>query len=411
MFAAMAEGTSYITGLLEGDDVLRTGEACRQLGATVTKTGKGAWTVQGLGRFQQPENAIDFGNSGTGSRLMMGAMAGYPIRVSLCGDESLSSRPMNRVLNPLREMGMQVTQMGPHEGQLPLAITGSSELSAIDYTPPVASAQVKSAVLLAGLNATGTTIVREPRKTRDHTERMLEGFGAELQSADEGEGQRVSIVGGQKLRSGDFIVPSDPSSAAFLLAAGLISSDADVTIEGHMTNPTRSGFLEVIKGMADLDITNQRLVSGEEVVDVRIRGKDRLVATNPPEELVPAMIDEFPIFGVLAAFAKGETRITGAEELRVKESDRIRATVDLLRVNGVEVEELEDGFIVQGCDGKVPGGGTVETRHDHRIAMSALVMGIAAQNPVAVDDVAMIATSYPEFFDHMAQLGADIRQG
>ncbi len=411
MFAAMAEGTSYITGLLEGDDVLRTGEACRQLGATATKTGKGAWTVQGLGRFQQPENAIDFGNSGTGSRLMMGAMAGYPIRVSLCGDESLSSRPMNRVLNPLREMGMQVTQMGPHEGQLPLAITGSSQLTAIDYTPPVASAQVKSAVLLAGLNAKGTTIVREPRKTRDHTERMLEGFGAELQSADEGEGQRVSIVGGQKLRAGDFIVPSDPSSAAFLLAAGLISPDADVTIEGHMTNPTRSGFLEVIKGMADLDITNQRLVSGEEVVDVRIRGKDRLVATNPPEELVPAMIDEFPIFGVLAAFAKGETRITGAEELRVKESDRIRATVDLLRVNGVEVEELEDGFIVQGCDGKVPGGGTVETRHDHRIAMSALVMGIAAQNPVAVDDVAMIATSYPEFFEHMAQLGADIRRG
>lgn len=411
MFAAMAEGTSYITGLLEGDDVLRTGEACRQLGATVTKTGKGEWTVQGLGRFQQPENAIDFGNSGTGSRLMMGAMAGYPIRVSLCGDESLSSRPMNRVLNPLRDMGMQVTQIGPHEGQLPLAITGSSQLTAIDYTPPVASAQVKSAVLLAGLNANGTTIVREPRKTRDHTERMLEGFGAELQSADEGEGQRVSIVGGQKLRAGDFIVPSDPSSAAFLLAAGLISPDADVTIEGHMTNPTRSGFLEVIKGMADLDITNQRLVSGEEVVDVRIRGKDRLVATNPPEELVPAMIDEFPIFGVLAAFAKGETRITGAEELRVKESDRIRATVDLLRVNGVEVEELEDGFIVQGCDGEVPGGGTVETRHDHRIAMSALVMGIAAQNPVAVDDVAMIATSYPEFFEHMAQLGADIREG
>ncbi len=411
MFAAMAEGTSFITGLLEGDDVLRTGEACRQLGASVTKNGKGAWTVQGLGRFQQPENAIDFGNSGTGSRLMMGAMAGYPIRVSLCGDASLSSRPMNRVLNPLRDMGMQVTQIGPHKGQLPLAITGSSELRAIDYTPPVASAQVKSAVLLAGLNAKGTTIVREPRKTRDHTERMLEGFGAELQSAEEGEGQRVSIAGGQKLRAGDFIVPSDPSSAAFLLAAGLISPDADVTIEGHMTNPTRSGFLEVIKGMADLDITNQRLVSGEEVVDVRIRGKDRLVATNPPEKLVPAMIDEFPIFGVLAAFAKGETRITGAEELRVKESDRIRATVDLLRVNSVEVEELEDGFIVQGCDGKVPGGGTVETRHDHRIAMSALVMGIAAQNPVAVDDVAMIATSYPEFFDHMAQLGADISEG
>ncbi|MAI89353.1 3-phosphoshikimate 1-carboxyvinyltransferase [Ponticaulis sp.] len=408
LFAAMAEGTSYITGLLEGDDVLRTGEACRKLGAEVTRTGKGAWTVTGKGGFEQPSEPIDFGNSGTGSRLMMGAMGGYDIKVEITGDASLSSRPMGRVLNPLYDMG--VTAENAEDGKLPLTLIGSSTLKAIDYTPPVASAQVKSCVLLAGLNAVGTTYVRETKKTRDHTERMLEGFGVALSSEDDGEGQVVSIKGGQKLKAGEFVVPSDPSSAAFLLAAGLVAPASDVTIEGHMTNPTRSGFLKVIEGMADVELTNERTVSGETVVDVKVSRRDGLNATNPPVELVPAMIDEFPIFAVLAAFAKGETHVTGAEELRVKESDRIRATVDLLRVNGVKVDEHEDGFTVYGCDGKVPGGGTVETRHDHRIAMSALVMGIAAENPVAVDDIAMIATSYPEFFDHMKQLGADIRE-
>ncbi|MAT33614.1 MAG: 3-phosphoshikimate 1-carboxyvinyltransferase [Ponticaulis sp.] len=410
LFAAMADGTSYIAGLLEGDDVLRTAEACRQLGATVERTGHGAWTVTGRGGFTSPAKEIDFGNSGTGSRLMMGAMGGYTLRASLTGDESLRSRPMKRVLDPLYEMG--VTAENAEDGKFPLTLIGTDQLQAIDYTPPVASAQVKSCVLLAGLNASGTTIVRESRKTRDHTERMLAGFGVELTATDnEDGGQDVSLAGGQSLRPGHFSVPADPSSAAFLLATALIDPGSEVTVEGHMMNPTRSGFLRMVSKMAEVELTDPRLVSGEEVVSVVVKGETGLKAVNPPIEIVPSMIDEFPIFAVLAAFAKGETRVTGADELRVKESDRIRATVDMLRVNGVEVEELEDGFVVQGCNGKVPGGGLVEARHDHRIAMSALVMGVKAQNPVRVDDVSMIATSYPEFFRHMSQLGANISEG
>lgn len=408
MFAALAEGLSSISGLLEGDDVLRTGQAARQLGAEVRKTGPGSWQVRGFGGFKSPVEEIDFGNSGTGSRLMMGAMAGYPIRVAMTGDASLRSRPMGRVLNPLAEMGARVEGVDPD--RLPLTLVGSDVLQAIDYAPPHASAQVKSAVLLAGLNAHGTTIVREARKTRDHTERMLAGFGVNLTTVPDGEGQIVSIKGGQKLSAGDFIVPGDPSSAAFLIAAAMISPSSDVIIDEVMTNPTRSGFLQMACKMADVQMLDARDVSGEEVVSVHIRGNGTIKAAVPDESLVPAMIDEFPIFAVLAAFASGETRITGVGELRVKESDRITATVDMLRVNGVEVEELADGFVVKGCNGKVPGGGLVETRHDHRIAMSALVMGTASQKPVAVDDIAMIDTSYPEFLAHMAQLGADIRE-
>lgn len=408
LFASMAKGTSYVSGLLEGDDVLRTAEACRQLGAEITRTGYGHWTVKGKGGFTSPSQPIDFGNSGTGSRLMMGAMGGYALRADLTGDESLCSRPMKRVLDPLALMG--VTTEGSDSGRLPFTLVGSDRLKAIDYTPPMASAQVKSCVLLAGLNAVGTTILREPVMTRDHTERMLKGFGIELGQEFSGESQVITLEGGQPLVPGDFTVPADPSSAAFLITAALIDPGSDVMIGGHMMNPTRNGFLRMALEMADIQLADRRVVSGEDVVDVIIKGETGLTAANPPEEIVASMIDEFPIFGVLAAFAKGETRVTGAEEMRVKESDRIKATVDMLRVNGVEVEELPDGFVVQGCDGKVPGGGTVETRHDHRIAMSALVMGIKAQKPVAVDDVSMIETSYPEFFDHMAQLGANIRE-
>ena len=411
MFAAMASGTSHISGLLEGDDVLRTGTVCGQLGADVKRTGPGAWTITGHGGFRSPAENLDFGNSGTGSRLMMGAMAGYDLEADIYGAESLSSRPMDRVLIPLRQMGVEVIDLGPAPGRLPLRLKGSHELTAIDYTPPVASAQVKSCVLLAGLNASGTTIVRETKITRDHTERMLSGFGATLSTAPAGEGQIVSISGGQKLQAGDFIVPSDPSSAAFLIATAVLNASSDVVIDGHMTNPTRSGFLQMVQEMASIELSDRRKVSGENVVTVKVKGSGKLTAANPPEEIVPAMIDEFPIFAVLAAFAKGETRVTGADELRVKESDRVTATVDMLRANGVECDELEDGFVIQGCDGKVPGGGTVEARHDHRIAMSALVMGTASEKPVAVDDVSMIATSYPEFFNHMAELGADIREG
>ncbi|MAK60344.1 MAG: 3-phosphoshikimate 1-carboxyvinyltransferase [Ponticaulis sp.] len=411
LFAAMADGVSHITGLLEGDDVLRTAEACRQLGAKVERKGAGRWVVSGSGGFATPPETIDFGNSGTGSRLMMGAMAGYNLRVSLAGDQSLSGRPMDRVLNPLREMGVVTSDLGPEADKLPLVLCGSSQLKAIDYTPPVASAQVKSCILLAGLNAQGTTIVREPHTTRDHTERMLRGFGAEVGCTPGGDGQIVSIEGGQALKAGDFTVPADPSSAAFLIAAALLSPGSKLSIDGHMMNETRNGFLRMACQMADIDLADPREVSGEDIVTVRISGPDGLRAVNPPHDIVPAMIDEFPIFAVLAAFADGETRVTGAKELRVKESDRIKATVKMLRVNGVEVEELEDGFVVQGCAGKVPGGGIVEACHDHRIAMSALIMGTVSQKPVAVDDVSMINTSYPEFFAHLAQLGADIREG
>ena len=408
MFAALASGRSVISGLLEGDDVLRTGEACRALGANVKQIAPYTWEVIGTGGYSQPDDRIDFGNSGTGSRLMMGAMAGFPIRVDLTGDESLRSRPMARVLDPLKSMGADVK--GEDPDRLPLTLIGSSDLQAIDYTPPHASAQVKSAILLAGLNAKGTTIVREARKTRDHTERMLEGFGIELTQEAVGDGQNISIVGGQSLTPVDFTVPGDPSSAAFLFAAGMISPDADVTIEGIMTNPTRAGLLKLAYDMGELEDLERHTISGEEVVTVRVTGSGRVKRAIPGQELTAAMIDEFPIYAVLAAFAEGETRITGAEELRVKESDRITATVNMLRANGVEADELPDGFVIQGCNGKVPGGGVVETMHDHRIAMSALIMGTASQAPVGVDDIAMIATSYPEFFQHMRTLGADIRE-
>ncbi len=409
MFAAMANGTSHISGLLEGDDVIRTGAACRALGADVERTGAYQWRVTGKGGFSQPSAEIDFGNSGTGSRLMMGAMAGYDIRVAMTGDESLRSRPMARVLDPLSRMGVRVEGADPD--RLPLTLIGSDRLQAIDFAPPQASAQVKSAILLAGLNANGTTVIREARKTRDHTERMLQGFGIDLDVLPLGESQIVTLEGGQSLRPMDFTVPGDPSSAAFLFAAGLISPESDIVVEGIMTNPTRSGLLKLAYEMGDLEDLDRQKISGEEMVTIRVRGKDAVNRAIPDESLVASMIDEFPIYAVLAAFAEGETRITGAEELRVKESDRITATVNMLRANGVEAEELPDGFIVQGCNGNVPGGGIVETKHDHRIAMSALVMGVAAQNPVGVDDVSMIDTSYPEFFAHMAALGADIKEG
>lgn len=409
MFAALASGRSEISGLLEGDDVLRTGAACRALGANIDRIGAYKWQVTGQGGFVQPNGEIDFGNSGTGSRLMMGALAGYPIRVAMTGDESLRSRPMGRVLNPLAQMGAKV--LGPDPDRLPLTLVGADRLQAIDYTPPVASAQVKSAILLAGLRAEGITIIREPHKTRDHTERMLKGFGVDLSETVEGDGQTVSIRGGQALHPMDFTVPGDPSSAAFLFAAGMICPGSDVIVEGIMTNPTRSGLLQLAYQMGEIEDLDRQTVSGEEMVTIRVTGTGTIHRAIPGHELVASMIDEFPVYGVLAAFASGETRVTGAEELRVKESDRITATVNMLRANGVDAEELPDGFIVQGCNGKVPGGGLVETKHDHRIAMSALVMGTAAQNPVAVDDIAMIATSYPEFFEHMAQLGADIREG
>ena len=341
---------------------------------------------------------------------MMGLMAGYPLTARIVGDASLSKRPMNRVIRPLEEMGARFEPSG--EGRLPLTLHGTDALEAIDYEPEQASAQVKSCVLLAGLNAMGTTTVTESRPTRDHTEKMLRGFGVKLSTRPAGgTRQIISIEGGQTLSAIDTLIPGDPSSAAFLIAGGLISPSGGVIVENVMSNETRDGVFQAAAMMgAELGAEDIGDAAGERLVDVQAASSG-LKGCAIPERLVASMIDEFPILSVLAAFADGETVVTGAEELRVKESDRIAAIVAMLRVNGVEVEERADGFVVQGCGGPPPGGGLVEAHHDHRIAMSALVMGTASQKPVSIDDAAMIATSYPEFMAHMAELGADIRKG
>lgn len=412
ILGGLAQGCSEFTGLLMGDDVIRTGRAMAALGAEMEEVSPGHWRVEGVGAkgLRAPSGPLDFGNSGTGSRLMMGVMAGYDLTAELIGDASLSSRPMNRILNPLRQMGL--TDTAAEDGRLPFAITGTSALQAIRYAPPVASAQVKSAVMLAGLGAEGVTIVEEAKSTRDHTERMVRGFGGEVGIKRQPNAPtEISVPGRQTLAGIEASIPGDPSSAAFLIAAGILSPHGDVTVESVMSNPTRSGFFDVANLMgAQLGAEDAGEAAGERLINLHA-GFAHLKGVNVPEHYVPSMIDEFIILGVLAAFAEGETHVTGAEELRVKESDRIAATAAMLRVNGVEVEETEDGFIVQGCAGNVPGGGLVETHHDHRIAMSALVMGTASQKPVSVDSIAMIDTSYPEFLAHMRALGADISEG
>lgn len=409
---ALASGTSEFTGLLEGDDVLRTGRAMAAMGADVQQIGTGHWRVTGVGveGLRSPDGPLDFGNSGTGSRLIMGVVTGHDLSAMFTGDESLSARPMNRILNPLRLMGL--TDDAAEAGQLPFTLTGGQGIQAIDYTLPMASAQVKSAVLLAGLRADGVTIVREPKPTRDHTERMLSGFGVELKISRTPEHRVVHLEGRQELSAIETAIPGDPSSAAFLVAAGLISPDGNVLIENLMSNQTRGGFYDAAHLMgADLGAEERDEACGERMIDVQATSRAGLKGVAVPERLVASMIDEFPILGVMAAFAKGETVVSGAEELRVKESDRIGAVVAMLRANGVEADERPDGFVVQGCDGPPPGGGLVEARHDHRIAMSALVMGTASQQPVSVDDISMIDTSYPDFLAHMARLGARIEAG
>ena len=412
MMAAVAHGESTITGLLEGEDVLNTARAVKALGAGVERTGRGAWTVDGVGArgFAAPAGDLDFGNSGTGARLMMGLVAGHDVTARFVGDASLSSRPMERVLKPLREMGLKAdTAPG---GRLPAVLTGG-RLKAIRYAPPEASAQVKSAIMLAGLRAGGVTVVEEKEATRDHTERMLRAFGVEVGVEELSEGGPVvSVKGGQSLKAiRGASVAGDPSSAAFAIAMALIAGDGEASITGMLDNRTRTGFLDAAKEMGGaLRVEGDGQATGEATVRV-IASASRLKGITLDPALVPSMIDELPIFAVLASFAEGRTKVTGAAELRVKESDRIKAICAMLAVNGVAVEELPDGFIVTGMGARgVPGGGLVEARHDHRIAMSALVMGSAARAAVSVDDIAMIATSYPEFFDHMAGLGADVEK-
>ena len=404
ILGAMATGVTDIEGLLEGDDILATARAVEAFGATVERLGQGRWRVTGQGGFRQPTGVIDCGNAGTGVRLLMGAAAGYPITTDFDGDASLRKRPMKRVTGPLSDMGARFNWQDAGD-RLPVAVSGGS-LSAIDHVQTVASAQIKSAILLAGLNAEGITTVTEAEPSRDHTERMLRAFGIEVGVRPVGEGWVVSLQGGQALAGTVVNVPGDPSSAAFPLAAGLIVPGSEVTVEGVMLNPLRTGLFDTLREMgADLTITNRRDASGEEVGDITARHSTLKGVVVPPERAA-AMIDEYPVLAATAAFAEGATVMRGIGEMRVKESDRIALMAAGLTACGVRVEEEPEGFTVFG--GPVRGGATVTTHGDHRIAMSHLVLGLAADEAVTVDEPEMIATSFPGFVELMRGLGADI---
>jgi 3-phosphoshikimate 1-carboxyvinyltransferase len=403
MLGALASGRTRITGLLEGEDVLNTGRVLAAMGCPVRRIG-GVWEVlgRGVGGLAQPEGPLDFGNSGTGVRLMMGLVAGNDILVRLVGDASLSRRPMGRVLDPLVRMGVEVPDGAR---TLPLSLRGTSDLLPIEYQLPVASAQIKSAILLAGLHAAGATSVIEPEATRDHTERMVRYFGGEV-TIGERDGKRlITLRGNAELEGRSVEVPGDPSSAAFLAAAALMVPQSEIRIEGVLVNPTRTGFYTTLREMgADLVFQNEREQGGEPVADITVRHA-KLNGVRVPPERAPSMIDEYPILACLAAYATGETQMAGLAELKVKESDRLAATVAGLKANGVRARADGDQLCVEGGR-SVPGGGTVETHLDHRIAMAFLTLGLAADRPVRVDDAGIIATSFPEFRGLMQGLGA-----
>jgi 3-phosphoshikimate 1-carboxyvinyltransferase len=410
ILGALTVGETRISGLLEAEDVLNTAKAMRQFGADLTHIGPGDWRVwgSGVGGWAQPDGELDFGNSGTGARLVMGAVATTPISAVFTGDASLRRRPMKRVLEPLTKFG--ATYDASEDGFMPLRLTGADRPICIDYEVTVASAQVKSALLLAALGAPGLTRITQRALTRDHTERMLRAFGADVvvePLADGGE--CISVMGEVELKPAAIAVPRDPSSAAFLLVAALIVPGSEVSISGVLLNPRRIGLVETLLGMgADISIANRRESGGEEVGDLVAR-HSALRGIEVPPERAPSMIDEYPILAIAAANASGRTVMRGLEELRVKESDRLAAIVNGLRACGVAIDELEDGLIVQGCSGEVPGGATIVTHMDHRIAMSFLVAGMAARAPVTVDDASMIATSFPGFVALMLSLGAALQ--
>src|SRR5712672_2776404 len=403
ILGALAVGETRISGLLEGEDVLNTARAMQALGASVEQTGAFAWSVRGVGvaGFAQPANPLDFGNSGTGCRLVMGAVAGCPVTAVFDGDASLRSRPMRRVLDPLELMGAKVGA-GKEDGRLPLTLQGARDPLPITYRTPVASAQIKSAVLLAGLAAPGITIVIESEASRDHTELMLKHFGGQIVSTREGShGRRIALTGQPELHGADVVVPADPSSAAFPIVAALIVEGSDI-----MTNPLRTGLFTALREMgASIEENHARGDAGEPMAQFRVRAS-KLRGVEVPPERAPSMIDEYLVLAVAAAFAEGTTIMRGLQELRVKESDRLEATAAMLRVNGVKVEISGDDMIVEG-KGHVAGDGLVATHMDHRIAMSALVMGLASDKPVKVDDTAFIATSFPDFIPMMRSLGAE----
>ncbi len=409
IFGALAVGETRISGLLEGDDVLNTGKAMRTLGASVERTGEGAWRVHGVGvgGFRQPAGVLDFGNSATGCRLIMGAVATCPITATFDGDASLRKRPMQRILDPVIRMGARAAQMADG-GRLPITVAGAREPIPIVYRTPVPSAQIKSAVLLAGLAAPGETTVIESEASRDHTEKLLAHFGAEVTVSAEGaHGRRITLKGQPELSPAPVVVPADPSSAAFPIVAALIVPGSDVILTDVMTNPLRTGLITTLREMgADIETLNLRSDVGEEMADFRVRSS-ALKGVDVPAERAPSMIDEYPILAVAAAFAEGTTRMRGLKELRVKESDRLAAVADGLKVNGVAVEIEGDDLIVHGR-GRAPGGGTVVTHMDHRIAMAFLMMGLASEKPVGIDDASFIATSFPSFVPMMRSLGADL---
>ena len=404
MFSALAVGTSRIEGLLEGDDVLATAAALRAMGATIERDESG-WTVDGVGvgGLLQPANALDMGNSGTSTRLLMGLIASHPITATFIGDASLSKRPMARVITPLSQMGADIT--ASPGGRLPLMLRGLCPAIPIEYILPVASAQVKSAVLLAGLNTPGITRMIEPIATRDHSERMLRGFGAEVIVEPSPRGRIISITGEVELKAQHIVVPGDPSSAAFLVVAATIVPGSDIVVENVGLNPTRAGLFTALRLMgASIEELDLREVGGEPVADLRVRHA-ALSGIEIPSDLAPSMIDEYPVLFVAAAFAQGRTVARGAEELRVKESDRIAAMAAALAVVGAQVEEIEDGLIIDGIGGDLlAGGGTIATHLDHRIAMSMAVAALHCRVRVTLDDASPVATSYPAFFDQIAQL-------
>ena len=408
ILGALIVGETRICGLLEGEDVLNTGKAVRALGARVERSGPGEWRVHGVGvaGFAEPKSPLDFGNSGTGCRLMLGAVAGCPIAATFDGDGSLRKRPMRRVLEPLERIGAQT--LTSSDGRVPLTLAGAREPIPIVFEPQVASAQLKSAVLLAGLSAPGETVVIEAEATRDHTEKMLAHFGASIRVEPHGAlGRRITLAGQPELAPQPVTVPADPSSAAFVLVAAAITPGSDVIVEGVMMNPLRTGLFTTLAEMGlAIEPLATRNEGGEEVADVRVRG-GVLRGVEVPAARAPSMIDEYPVLAVAAAFAEGTTVMRGLKELRVKESDRLAATAELLRVNGVMVDIDGDDLIVEGR-GRAPGGGLVATHMDHRLAMSALVMGLASERPVKIDDGSFIATSFPGFVELMRSLGADL---
>ena len=410
IFGAMAVGETTITGLLEGQDVLDTAMAMQAFGATVIQHGPGAWSVHGVGvgGFREPADVIDCGNSGTGVRLIMGCMATTPMTATFTGDASLRKRPMGRVTDPLSLFGTQA--FGRTGGRLPMTIVGAANPVPVRYALPVASAQVKSAVLLAGLNTPGQTVVIEREPTRDHSERMLLGFGAHLTVEKTIEGNIITLTGQPELRPQAVAVPRDPSSAAFPVCAALIVEGSDILVPGVSQNLTRNGlYLTLVEMGADIEFQNPRLEGGEPVADLRVRFSDNMQGIEVPPDRAPSMIDEYPILSVVAAFATGKTVMRGIKELRVKESDRIDAMARGLESCGVRIEEDADTLIVYGMGaGQVPGGATCITHIDHRIAMSFLVMGMAAKKPVSVDDASPIATSFPIFDALMTGLGATL---